>query len=518
MIVTTPEPAAQALLQAQARLASEMPIAPTGQQQSTPATVPVPAAASSTTPVVVTADPLAVLLQSGGADIADTPLTADLARRYAESGTLTQRTATDLALPKDLQMPNSLSASDAKLLNGLSQAYRQPATATPVPQPVNVQRELVNAQLPNAPATAGNTPAVIIIDGRQLPLNGTQTALVRSAIASGNAPDAKLLSSLLQPPAVLDADPVPLQQPASALRELAAAAIAQPSNAGRSQSNSQLPDAPRDQANLALATAARNLPEADLPAATRDSASLTLPAAPRQQAVAAQPGVRIAAPELPGIPVAANGVILVDGRTIALNPAQVALVRANLDAALRRTGGIGGSDGEDSTITAAITADDKVREVGKVQSVETSLRPNIEGRERHASPAQGEGPNIHEGLGNDEKVEAVRAVRHEQPAPYEPQVIVPRPQDHAVITPGPDRVILAGPAPETGPQSAITGIAIALAPGITRDDVTAELHQDGYRLTFAGSDDSLLLHASAGLSAQLMFADGTSMRLQLTHD
>jgi hypothetical protein len=115
-------------------------------------------------------------------------------------------------------------------------------------------------------------------------------------------------------------------------------------------------------------------------------------------------------------------------------------------------------------------------------------------------------------------VEAVRAVRHEQPAPYEPQVIVPRPQDHAVITPGPDRVILAGPAPETGPQSAITGIAIALAPGITRDDVTAELHQDGYRLTFAGSDDSLLLHASAGLSAQLMFADGTSMRLQLTHD
>jgi hypothetical protein len=527
MNISTPEPAAQVLLQAQARLASaELPLAPPGSQQSTPVTVPVLAPAPSSTPVIVTADPLAILLQSGAVDVPDTPLTADLARRYAESGTLTQRTATDLAVPKDLQIPSNLTAADAKLLNGLSQAYRQPATATPVPQPVNVQRELVNAQLPNAPGTGGNTPAVIIIDGRSLPLNGTQAALVRSALASGGAPDAKLLTSLLQSAASLDPDPIPLPQPSSALRELASAAIAQPANAGRSQTNSQLPNAPRDQANLALATAGqnlpRNVPEALLPTVARDVSGLALPAAPREQAIAVAAAVRNAAPttQLSGNPIAANGVIVIDGRTIALNPAQIALVRANLDAALRRAGpGIGGSDGEDPTnAMAAIGAADRAREAGRVQSVEASPRPNVESRERHASPAQGDGPNIQEGLGNNEKVEAVRAVRHEQPAPYEPQVIVPRPQDHAVITPGPDRVILAGQAPDTGAQSAITGIAIALAPGITRDDVTAELHQDGYRLTFAGSDDSLLLHASAGLSAQLMFADGTSMRLQLTHD
>ena len=440
-----------------------------------------------------------------------------------------------MALPKDLQIPVNLTAADAKLLNGLSQAYRQPATATPVPQPVNVQRELVNAQLPNAPATGANTPAVIIIDGRSLPLNGAQTALVRSALASGGAPDAKLLTSLLQSAASLDPDPIPLPQPASALRELASAAIAQPANAGRSQNNPQLPNAPRDQPNFALPTATagqnlpRNVPDAILPAVPRDVSGLPavaprdvsgLPAAPalREQAIALPAAARNAMP-LPANSVAPNGVIIVDGRTIALNPAQVALVRANLDAALRRTGS-GGGDGEDPIIrAAAISAADRTREVGKVQSVEASPRPSVESRERHASPAQGEGLNIQQGLGNEEKVEAVRAVRHEQPAPYEPQLIVPpRPQDHVVITPGPDRVILAGQAPGAGSQSAITGIAIALAPGITRDDVTAELHQDGYRLTFAGSDNSLLLHASAGLSAQLMFADGTSMRLQLSHD
>ncbi len=364
MIVNPSDTTTQALLQVQPR---PMPpvVSPPNALATTPVTPPV---ATSPSPVV-TADPLTLLLQSGAADPPETPLpSADLARRYAESGTLTQRAATDVGAKAP---QGNLAPADTAILSNLSQAYRQTATATPLPQPANVTRELANAQIPNAPATAGNTPAVIIVDGRSLPLN----------------------------------------------------------------------------------------------------------------------------------------------------PAQIANVRASIESSFRKIGpAIGGSDAENPTLMATeVSADDVITNAHKVASVEASPRSHIGSPERR--PLQNELPGFPAALADNETVEAVQAVRQDHPALYEPQLILPRPQDQTVIAPGPDRVLLAGQQPaETAGQSAITGIAVALAPGITRDDVTAELHQDGYRLSFAGSDDAILLHARAGLSAQLVFADGTSMRLQLNHD
>lgn len=419
MIALSPDSVAQT-----PRLTPAAPITPPALQPIAPVTP----SAMQPAPVL-TADPLTLLLQSGAADPPEPPLpAADLARRYAESGTLTQRAAGGEVLNAP---PGKLAPADTAILSNLSQAYRQTATATPVPQPPNVQRELVNAQLPNAPATAGNAPAVIIVDGRSLPLNPAQIAVLRSALASNANPDARLLANVLQQSA--QSDPIAFALPSAST---------------------------------------------------------------------------------------AGAVLIIDGRTFPLSAGQIAIVRANI--AFRRIGpALGGSDSEDPTVMATqANADDVTVNSQKVASIDASSRPHTESPEPHARPLPDDRPAMQGALGDNEKVEAVQAVRHEHPAPYEPALIQPRPQDQVVIAPAPDRVLLAGQqaSSNTSVQPAITGIAVALAPGITRDDVTAELHQDGYRLSFAGSKDTLLLHANAGLSAQLVFADGTSMRLQLNHD
>lgn len=418
MIALSPDSVAQT-----PRLTPAAPITPPALQPIAPVT---PSAAQPAP--ALTADPLTLLLQSGAADPPESPLpAADLARRYAESGTLTQRAASGEVLNAP---PGRLAPADTAILSNLSQAYRQTATATPLPQPPNVQRELANAQLPNAPATAGNTPAVIIVDGRSLPLNPAQTAILRSALASNANPDARLLTNVLQQSA--QSGPI----------------------------------------DFALSSAST------------------------------------------------GAVLMIDGRTFPLSAAQIAIVRANV--AFRRIGpALGGSDSEDLTVTATqASADQVIVNSQKVASIDASSRPHTESPEPHPRPLPDDMPMMQAALGDNEKVEAVQAVRHEHPAPYEPELILPRPQDQVVIAPAPDRILLAGQqaSSNTSGQPAITGIAVALAPGITRDDVTAELHQEGYRLSFAGSKDTLLLHASAGLSAQLVFADGTSMRLQLNHD
>lgn len=545
MNVTSPEPIAQPLPVTAVRPAGTPPVATSPPQQVLPTTV-VPASGAPA-PAAIAVDPLPALLQTI-TDIQKTSVpTGELARRYAESGSLTQRAA-NAVMPMD-KPAGPLGAADDKLLSSLSQAYRQPAAAMPLPQAPNVSREIANAQLPNAPATAGNAPAVIVVDGRALPLNPTQTAMVRGALATNATPDAKLLAALFQP---TNHDPrsVPLPQSASALRELANAQVAQAANIAREQPT--LSTLATARPPLGIANVAAPIPQPNIAgvAPALAQAPAPMPAAPLQQPLPLQP--QAVAPQ--ALPVAQNeaatrailtqlpapqreqitaqllatavspnaAAIVVDGRTIALNAAQAALLRAQIGTSFRRVGpGTAGMDSEDPTVRAATSlARNGTQGNERITAVETVGRNAAETAERHARPMHSDLPHVGDKPAV-ERVEAVRAVRSGEPAPYEPQMIVQQPPDQTIIAPGPDRVILAGHQQQDageGKQSAIAGIAIAMAPGMTRDDVTAEMHLDGYRITFAGSQDSLLLHASAGLTAQLMFADGTSMRLQLSHD
>lgn len=369
-----------------------------------PTLAPAPVVAGTLPPSLLATPPsvdtLAALLQSIPNATPGPAATSDIARLYSENAPLASPTArapvADGLTPADAKLLTGLSdayrtptgptaaqttgpalpsptpnvLADAKLASGLPQAIREPATATPIQQPVNVQREIANAQLPNAPATAGNTPVVIIVDGR----------------------------------------------------------------------------------------------------------------------------------------------------TISLSPAQAANVRATLGLEMRKLGpGVSGSDAENPTLTSTSETDLRLlTERGlRVQSVDTSARSQVDTPDRHQRP-QNEIAGLSSLANQNEEIEAVRAVRHEHPAPYEPELILPRPQDQTNIAPGPDRVILAGhQATEAEQAPAINGIAIALAPGITANQLIVEHGRTEHRIGFVGSTEEIVVQARPGVPAQLIFADGTSLRLHL---
>lgn len=368
MIVTSPEPnspLASALVSI--RPAGTPPVSTSLPQQLTAVPPPLPTSGAPA-PAAVSVDPLPALLQST-TNTQQTPVaSAELARRYAESGSLTQRAASAAMAPQDAANSRQVSGAGQPVADP-SQAFRQPATTSPLPQLANVPRELANAQLPNAPSTAGNAPTVIVVDGR----------------------------------------------------------------------------------------------------------------------------------------------------TIQLTPAQAALVRSQLAAGFRKVGpGIAGQDAEDPTVRQLPhdgSSSTRQREVTAVDTISPRLG---DAPERRARPMHDDLPHI--GENRFERVEAVRALRHGEPAPYEPQLIVGQPLEQAIVAPGPDRVLLAGQQTEEQQRAAITGIAVALAPGITRDDVTTEVHPDGYLLSCRGSDDRVLLRARDDVTVQLVFADGSTLRLQLRHD
>lgn len=512
MNINAPDPASLLLAQLPTRplpAASGAPVQPTTLPVVPNAPVVIPA--SATAPIV-SVDPLAALLQTATGDQPEIPLpTADLARRYAESGTLSQMTARNVVQPQ--AQPQALGAADAKLLSGLAQAYRQDATATPLPQPANVARELANAVLPNAPGSAGNAtasaanaPAVIVVDGRSFPLNPAQASVIRDALGTAKGLDPRVLTDVVR--ATVDAAAIARPQPPSALRELITAQIPQPANV------------PAQPQASAAATGTVPLPQATLPV-VRDAPLLPqLPQAPPQ--VVARDGT-LPAP-LPGNaaqPLATGAAILIDGRTIALSPAQVAIVRANLGPLIKIAGPSVGTDSENPLVVPTVQRVASAQSSERVPVIDASARLAVESSERHTRPQPQDIGNMVSQMQGNEKVEAIRAIRAEHVTPYEPQLITtPQPQQNQVVlAPAPDRVILAGHAPsEVADVSAIASIVIGVAPGITRDDVTAEIHQGGYRISFTGSTDAVMLHAGAGLSAQLVFADGTSMRLQLSQD
>lgn len=516
MNINAPEPASLLLAQLPTR---PIPAAPGAPVQAT-ALPPVPGTpvvipASATAPIV-SVDPLAALLQAGVGDTPETPIpTADLARRYAESGTLSQLTTKNAVQPQP--QPAAISATDAKLLSGLAQAYRQDATATPLPQPANVPRELANAQLPNAPGSAGNAPAVIVVDGRSIPLNPTQATAIRDALGSATGLDPRTLANIVR--AVAETPELLRSQPASALRELAAAQVAQPANVARQQQTIPLtsPATPAPAQNVnAAATALQSVPPRNLAAVPLPNAAQTTAAQPAPLPVA-RDAAPVVVPQAPAVNTAA---IVIDGRIITLTAAQVAVVRANLGPIIKLHAGPG-TDAENPLFTQTATRIDAVTRGERVQIIDGSARLAVETSERHARPQPQDINSMLSQMHSNEKVEAVRAVRPDHVTPYEPQLITPQhtaPQNPVVLAPAPDHVILAGHAPVDPGIPAIASIVIGVAAGITRDDVTAEIHQGGYRISFAGSSDSIVLHANAGLAAQLVFADGTSLRLQLNQD
>lgn len=532
MNINAPDPASLLLAQLPTR---PLPAAPGAPVQAT-TVPPVPGApvvipASATAPIV-SVDPLAALLQAGVGDTLETPIpTADLARRYAESGTLSQLALKNATQPQPQSQPAALGAADAKLLSGLAQAYRQDATVTPLPQPANVPRELANAQLPNAPGSGSHAPAVIVVDGRSFPLNPTQATAIRDALGSATGLDPRALANIVR--TVTEAPELLRGQPASALRELAAAQIAQPANIARQQQTIPLPNpqAPAPASPQAQTPALGANTAAQPLAAPRDLASVPAPplpnaAAPATTAQSAPPAVArdaaaVVVPNAPPANAAANAAaIVIDGRIIALNAAQVAVVRANLGPMIKFPAGPG-TDTENPLITQAATRIDSSNEGERVQIIDGSARLAVESSERHTRPQPQENNNMLSQMHSNEKVEAVRAVVPHHVTPYEPQLITPQQapaQNPVVLAPAPDHVILAGHAPVQPGVPAIASIVIGVAAGMTRDDVTAEIHQGGYRISFAGSTDSIVLHANAGLAAQLVFADGTSMRLQLNQD
>lgn len=481
----------------------------------------------SANPPVVNVDPLAVLLQA--TDTPDVPVpTADLARRYAESGTLTQQSAKNIV--QSQTPPVALGAADAKLLNGLAQAYRQDASAIPLPQPANVARELANATLPNAPGTAGNAPAIIVVDGKLLPLSPAQTAAIRDALATTGSLDPRGLANILRAPQ--PAESALRAQPASGLKEMAGAQITQPA-ALAPQQQAQLAMRPLPGATPLPVPADATSPTPGAPLPLQQSAQTTsrpLPgsiAAPTQHSSAsntvppsASPQVTAAQHAVPALPQATAAAILIDGRTIPLNQAQIAAIRANLGPALRLPAGpLAGTDAENPLTSPAAQRVADVGESERVQVINASTRAAVEDEERRERPQPKDIETMLAQAKPHEKVEAIRAIRQDHVVPYEPQLITAQPrQDQLVLAPAPDHVILQGRAPDEAAPSAITGLVIAVAPGLTRDDVTAEYHQGGYRISFAGSPDHIVLHTGAGLSAQLIFADGTSLRLQLDHD
>lgn len=169
MIVTNPDASVTQLALQLARL-------PPASSPAPAATTPLPTAPATTVPQAA-APPMALpagdamtALLSGPSDPPDMPLpSGDLARRYAQSGTLTPRL--EQAVPTAV----ALSAADDGLLSALTEAYRNGTPAS--------------AGAPQGTTTAQglpHPPLSLVVDGRTIPLTPAQAVAVRAVLGAAN--------------------------------------------------------------------------------------------------------------------------------------------------------------------------------------------------------------------------------------------------------------------------------------------------------------------------------------------
>ncbi len=157
MIVSNAEPSLTQLALVQAL----RPTAAAGASASTASpALPTPPAAAPT-------DDLAILQQSADPPEVRLP-SRDLARRYAESGTLTPRSE-----PAAAAVASAVSAADDRLLSDLSQAYRPMTPAEP--------RTIATV----APHVVQQSATMtLIVDGRAVILSPAQAIAVRAAVGT----------------------------------------------------------------------------------------------------------------------------------------------------------------------------------------------------------------------------------------------------------------------------------------------------------------------------------------------
>lgn len=150
MIVTPSEPS---LTQLALTLATRPPGAA---EASAPRVV----AQAAITPTATTADDVAALLQ-GAEDVPEARLpSSDLARRYAESGTLTARPEQAAAAGA-----STLASADDQLLESLGRTLRTASAAAAA-----------------TPAATQQPVMTVLVDGRSVPLSAAQLAAVRAAV------------------------------------------------------------------------------------------------------------------------------------------------------------------------------------------------------------------------------------------------------------------------------------------------------------------------------------------------
>jgi len=200
--------------------------------------------------------------------------------------------------------------------------------------------------------------------------------------------------------------------------------------------------------------------------------------------------------------------LLVDGRAVPLNAAQLAAVRAAVGPSLRRLGpGSGTSDSEDPTTPlAGIRADER-----PVQAIE-DLAPST-----GADTATARGQPFLRGDGDQRSaiddtadVAPSGAARQAgQPVPYEPMAITAAPPNTEQLGPGPEAL-----APSARATAVVSGLALAFAPGVSAQDVTARASHDHVSISASGRT-VLALAVTTPLVAQLVFADGTTSLLHL---
>lgn len=208
-------------------------------------------------------------------------------------------------------------------------------------------------------------------------------------------------------------------------------------------------------------------------------------------------------------------VMVIDGRSITLNPAQAIAVRAALGSSVRQLGpGTGATDSEDPTaITPESVLEATKSKEQKVAALSGSPHSTTDDH-RPTTPI----PFVRRQVDQGTEIEQVHEVRSARPAPFEPAPISDKTADaHATMPVAPDVAVLAPRAETTVGTGTKTfaGMAIAFAPGVTPAQVSAETYNEGYKITVEGHDDYFFIGAKDALNAQLVFANGSVLRIAL---
>ncbi len=255
---------------------------------------------------------------------------------------------------------------------------------------------------------------------------------------------------------------------------------------------------------------AANRPNPAGPAPTAQAATQTaVPTAPAQLANTAQ------AAAAQSTQANAATVMVIDGRSITLNPAQAIAVRAALGASVRQLGpGTGATDSEDPTaITPESVLEATKSKEHKVAALSGSPHTTTDDQ-RHTAPI----PFVRRQVDQGTEIEQVHEVRSARPAPFEPAPISDKTADaHTTMPVAPDVAVLDPRAETTVGTGTKTfaGMAIAFAPGVTPAQVSAETYNEGYKITVEGHDDYFFIGAKDALNAQLVFANGSVLRIAL---